>query len=84
MRPAKAAGAQRGTEEAGGEEVNAADDFSAIAKKWKEIRDERSREIAGKPADGAEPVKPSTVTGSGGFITPDGKPCNAIPENYIG
>lgn len=54
------------------------DDAGAIAQRLKEIQGERSREIAGKP-DTASPALPSTVTGSGGIITP-----NAIPHDYIG
>jgi hypothetical protein len=61
--------------------MSIADDFAAIAKRWKEIHDKPStRTSTGEAA----PVPASTVTGSGGFITPDGKPYNAIPENYIG
>jgi hypothetical protein len=85
MRPQQAAPAQRGTEEADGEEMTrAADDFGEIAKRWKEIREQNDRRIAGTPeTSGTTPATPATPTG-GGFVTPDGKPYNAIPEGYLG
>ena len=55
--------------------MNAADDFDAIARRWKEIREQNNRAVAGRAeTPGTTAPAPSTVTGSGGFITPDGKP----------
>jgi hypothetical protein len=64
--------------------VSVADDFPEIAKRWKEIREQNDRRIAGTAeTPGSASVVPASPTG-GGFVTPDGKPYNAIPEGYLG
>jgi|HubBroStandDraft_2_1064218.scaffolds.fasta_scaffold959094_2 hypothetical protein len=56
-------------------------DFAAINARLKEIQSERAKGIQGTAEPGQTPGPPkpedvtkNTVTGSGGFITPAGKP----------
>ena len=49
---------------------HSADDFAFIKARLKEIQDERAKAIQGTAE---EPAKPSTETGSGGFVTPAGQ-----------